>query len=241
MSPKEAAQLAARERAALRLGDLTDEEREGMLAELDYLAPYRFLVLGLGAVFFLAGLSETFFSLVQARRMDSDLVSLVLFEAFGGAILLYAGNVWMAPPPLPTMEELLSDSAADLDGVEEDDKLEKDDAKPKKRGSMIGTWSYWLIKTQSFVIDRDEGGTWTFCETVGDQTYTGVLQPNSRWLIGAVYDDETGQCTGRIRLRPGPDDTVLSNFQMFGTREWSGDLRASLVSRPNKETTLETV
>merc|ERR1719162_113337 len=124
--------------------------------------------------------------------MGSDQVALLLFEGVTGALLLYAGNVWMAAPPLLTMDELLGDDAADLDGVdaadldgdEEGDTLEEGAAKPKKRGSMIGTWSYWLFKSQSFVIDRDEGGTWTFCETIRDQSWTAVLQPNSRWLIG---------------------------------------------------------
>lgn len=234
-STKELAQKAARERASLRMGDLPEEERERMISELDYLAPYRTIVLGFGSVFVLAGLADLFFTLVKGKSLEDELVTLLGFEAFTGGLCIYAGLVWMAPPKLPTMNELLQDAEAVADEAEAGDAEKVPPTTSKKRGSMIGKWSYGLFNKQEFVIDRDENGTWLFTEELDGQTFSGVLTPTTTWLQGDVFDDETGSSIGTIRLRPGPDDTALSCFRKVGEIEWSAELSASLVCRLKKD------
>lgn len=226
LPPERAVKVAARERAALRLGDLSEEERQRIAADSDLLGPYRNIVLLLGLLALVAALRDLFFLFLRqlmrgqstgapetTAGSDFDSLGLSLFLLGAGAALLYAGNVLMAPPPVPTMEEVLQD----MEEVEGDQAQE--DLGMPDWSLLLGIWCYGKARGQCYCISQDAEGTFRFDEQLGGKVYVAVLSPKGKWLQGSL-SETGGKTVGTIRVRPGEGSTAVSYFMETGGVQW---------------------
>jgi len=222
LGPQEQARVAAKERASLRLGDLSEVEREQIASQSDLLGPYRTFVQLSGLVLLFGALQNAFFLALRALKegataLDVDSVGLALFLLAVAAGLLYAGNVWMAAPTVPTMNEViqgLNDKDAE-DGVPNSVKNDSN-----RYESILGTWYYGNQNKQAYTISKDSDGVFRFNEKLDGEAYKAVLSPRGRWLAGnlAAKDD---RIVGTVCVRCGNNNTAVSYFLRVGDKEWS--------------------
>lgn len=228
LASKQQAKVAAEERAALRLGDLSAEERERIVSESDFLAPYRSVVLLVGLVASIGALRDfVFFMLRQIfpnrgtqvldtnATSDLDSLALSLFLAGVGIGMLYAAQVLMAPSPLPTIEELIQD-------------MDTEEASNErvKTGQFTwglplnGKWFYGEGNRQCYTISKGADGTWRYSEKLNGASYSSILLPQKQWLQGKLTDSN-GVAVGWIRVRRRSDGTAVSNVCMLGASHWA--------------------
>jgi len=259
----EQARQAANQRSALRLGDLSEEERQQIEAEADVLAPYRNIVLALGAGALFPAFYDTLLLVARGPRLlprmkgnmdefNSDSIVLILFLALLGAICIYAGLVWMAPPPLPTVKELMDDieeraeepslgpAAAPPSGAAEGGERSAEGEAPLGTSSpalvkmLLGTWCYGAGRRQTFTLSKAEQQPWRFDERLDGRAYSADLYPKAGWLQGDLMDEE-GAVAGEIRFQPGREGFVVSNFRLPGEDKWSIKNKAYRAGAEKKE------
>jgi len=242
----EQARESAKQRSALRLGDLSEEERRLIEVDADVLAPFRNIVLVVGASCLFGAFYDGLLLVARGPRlfpraegnmdeMNSSTLVLNLFLTLVGAVCLYAGSVWMAPPPLPTVQELLDkieqgedeeeaaskDEPATAKAKAEADEAPMSTRSPKLLKMMAGTWCYGIARLQTFSLGKEgPERPWRYEEELNGTAYAADLYPKKGWLQGELADKE-GNISGEIRFQPGRGDFVISNFRLPGEDAWS--------------------
>mmetsp|Transcript_127153 Transcript_127153/g.354061 ORF Transcript_127153/g.354061 Transcript_127153/m.354061 type:complete len:393 (-) Transcript_127153:328-1506(-) len=79
---------------------------------------------------------------------------------------------------------------------------------------LAGNWSYGPDKL--YRISRDDQGVWHFTEdTASGHEVSASLLPRNGWLEGEL-SSKSGRSWGRIRVRRGQGQTLVSNFLPYG-------------------------